>query len=85
VLLLTWLGENGRIVVTGYLEQFDRVDGYNGLEDFLNKLKGKRSNSISSFEFDREDVVKEVLEIYSATELPHFHSMLRRGQFRSEE
>jgi hypothetical protein len=35
----------------------------------LNKFKGKRSSSISSFEFQRndiqrEDVVKEVLEIY---------------------
>jgi hypothetical protein len=42
----------------------------NGLEDFLNKFRGKRSSSISSFEFQRcdiqrEDVVKEVLDIYS--------------------
>lgn len=74
-MLLTRLGENSRIVVTGDLEQFDRVDGYNGLDDFLSKLKGKRSDSISSFEFDREDiqreeVVKEVLEIYAAYEIP---------------
>ena len=74
-MLLTRLGEKSRIVVTGDLEQFDRVDGYNGLDDFLSKLKGKRSDSISSFEFDREDiqreeVVKEVLEIYAACEIP---------------
>jgi hypothetical protein len=42
----------------------------NGLDDFLNKFKGKRSSSISSFEFSRsdiqrEEVVKEVLDIYS--------------------
>ena len=41
----------------------------NGLEDFLNKFKGKRSSSISSVEFQsediqREEVVKEVLDIY---------------------
>jgi len=84
-MLLTRLGENSRIIVTGDLEQFDRigsagkgniVDSLNGLDDFLSKLKGKRSDSISSFEFDREDiqreeVVKEVLEIYAAYEIPN--------------
>ena len=39
------------------------------LEDFLRKFKGRRSSSITSVEFDRsdiqrEEVVKEVLEIY---------------------
>jgi phosphate starvation-inducible PhoH-like protein len=68
-MLLTRLGENSRLVITGDLEQYDRVNELNGLEDFLNKFKGKRSSSISSFEFQRndiqrEDVVKEVLEIY---------------------
>jgi hypothetical protein len=50
----------------------------NGLEDFLNKFKGKRSSSISSFEFQlkdiqREEVVKEVLEIY-AGDIPQEYS-----------
>ena len=75
-MLLTRLGENSRIIVTGDLEQFDRLDNVNGLEDLLSKLKGKRSDSISSFEFDREDiqreeVVKEVLEIYAAYDIPY--------------
>jgi len=78
-MLLTRLGENSKIVVTGDLEQFDREDEYNGLDDFLSKLKGKRSDSISSFEFDREDiqredVVKEVLDIYAAYEIPDGYS-----------
>jgi len=69
-MLLTRLGENSRLVITGDLEQYDRANELNGLEDFLSKFKGKRSTSISSFEFQRtdiqrEDVVKEVLEIYS--------------------
>jgi phosphate starvation-inducible PhoH-like protein len=69
-MLLTRLGENSRLVITGDLEQFDRVGELNGLDDFLNKFRGKRSSSISSFEFQRndiqrEEVVKEVLEIYS--------------------
>jgi phosphate starvation-inducible PhoH-like protein len=68
-MLLTRLGENSRLIITGDLEQYDRPNELNGLEDFLSKFKGKRSSSISSFEFQRsdiqrEDVVKEVLEIY---------------------
>lgn len=68
-MLMTRLGENSRLVVTGDLEQYDRPNEINGLEDFLSKFKGKRSASISSIEFYkndilREDVVKEVLDIY---------------------
>lgn len=74
-MLLTRLGENSRIVVTGDLDQHDRVGEINGLEDFLNKFRGKRSPSISSFEFEksdiqREQVVKEVLDLYSGEIVP---------------
>lgn len=77
-MLLTRLGENSRIIITGDLDQFDRHGELNGLDDFLSKLKGKRSDSISSFEFDRqdiqrEDVVREVLEIYAAYETPAYY------------
>ena len=68
-MLLTRLGENSRQVITGDLDQYDRPNELNGLEDFLEKFKGKRSSSITSFEFQhsdiqREEVVKEVLDIY---------------------
>jgi len=76
-MLLTRLGENSRLVITGDLDQFDRVrpGECNGLEDFLDKFRGKRSASISSFEFDRadiqrEDVVKEILDIYGGERIP---------------
>jgi len=74
-MLLTRLGENSRLIITGDLEQFDRSGERNGLEDFLEKFRGKRSKSIGSFEFERhdiqrEDVVKEVLEIYAGEHLP---------------
>jgi phosphate starvation-inducible PhoH-like protein len=77
-MLMTRLGENSRLVITGDLEQYDRPNELNGLEDFLNKFKGKRSSSISSFEFQlkdiqREEVVKEVLEIY-AGDIPQEYS-----------
>jgi len=71
-MLLTRLGENSRLVITGDLEQHDRINEINGLEDFLRKLRGTKSTSIRNFEFDncdiqREDVVREVLEIYAGT------------------
>jgi phosphate starvation-inducible PhoH-like protein len=77
-MLLTRLGENSRLVVTGDLQQFDRSFENNGLDDFLRKLHikqereeepQKKEKSIVSFEFrkddiQREEVVKEVLDIY---------------------
>ena len=74
-MLLTRIGENSRLIITGDCEQHDRKHEINGLEDFLNKIKGRRSSSISSVEFDkcdieREDVVKEVLEIYETNNIP---------------
>lgn len=72
-MLLTRLGEGSRIFITGDLEQCDRKgDGINGLEDFLDKIRRKRSSSISSVEFgiddvEREEIVREVLEIYATT------------------
>ena len=75
-MLLTRIGENSRLVITGDLEQNDRHGEINGLEDFLNKMKGRRSTSITSVEFDkseieREEVVKEVLEIYATNSVPY--------------
>ena len=78
-ILLTRIGENSKLIVTGDLNQADRLcgggrkggDNKNGLEDFLERFEGKRSTSITCFAFDnvdiqREEVVKEVLEIYSS-------------------
>jgi phosphate starvation-inducible PhoH-like protein len=73
-MLLTRLGENSRLVVTGDLQQYDRTFENNGLDDFLWRLKkrGGESESIVSFEFQktdiqREPVVKEVLDIYDGS------------------
>lgn len=77
-MLLTRLGENSRIVITGDLDQCDREENMNGLDDFLEKFRGKRSSSIGSFEFEktdiqREDVVKEVLDIYEGDCVPQHY------------
>jgi phosphate starvation-inducible PhoH-like protein len=68
-MLMTRLGENSRLIITGDLEQSDLHRRMNGLDDFLIRFKDKRSNSITSFEFEnkdiqREEVIKEILEIY---------------------
>ena len=75
--LLDVAGENSRLVITGDLDQHDRPNELNGLEDFLEKFRGKRSSSIGSFEFDRsdiqrEEVVKEILDIYGGEVPPNY-------------
>ena len=71
-MLLTRIGHNTKLIITGDLDQYDKQKNgeMNGLEDFINKLRRKRSSSISSVEFshndiEREEVVKEVLELYN--------------------
>lgn len=78
-MLLTRLGEGSRLIITGDLDQHDKQNELNGLEDFLRRFKGKRSSSITSFEFEKEDiqreeVVKEVLDIYGGETVPEYTS-----------
>ena len=67
-MLLTRLGENSKMVVTGDLNQADRLRD-NGLLDFVGKIEGKRLSHIDVVQFDhkdieRHDAVREVLEVY---------------------
>ena len=39
-MLLTRIGENSKLVITGDLEQND-LSGKNGLDDFLDKIRGR--------------------------------------------
>lgn len=68
-MLLTRIGDNSRIVVTGDLAQHDRGFEHNGLKDFVAKLKARNSDMFGLVEFQRKDVerhaaVSAVLEIY---------------------
>lgn len=68
-MVLTRLGENSRIIITGDLKQHDRTFEENGLKDFLDMLKNSTTGRIQFVEFSRDDVerhptVKEVLRIY---------------------
>jgi len=68
-MLLTRLGDQSRMVVTGDLAQADRLED-NGLVEFCNLLgKHKQTEHIDIVRFEAKDIerhqaVKEVLSIY---------------------
>jgi phosphate starvation-inducible PhoH-like protein len=69
-MLLTRLGEESRMIITGDIRQTDRKEGENGLIDF-DALMNKFGNSpyIYWVKFDRADIerhpaVAEILKIY---------------------
>ena len=68
-MLLTRIGENSSMVLTGDLKQHDRGFSQNGLKDFLERLVGYRKDSMQVCKFGREHIerdplVADVLEIY---------------------
>lgn len=67
-MLLTRLGEDSKMAVTGDLHQADRLKD-NGLVDFLRHLEDKSPSRINIVRFEKGDVerheaVKEVLDVY---------------------
>jgi len=70
-MLLTRIGENSKLVVTGDLAQHDRGFESNGLKMFINRLISKQSDRIKLVTFNNKDierhpVVTEVLRIYGS-------------------
>ena len=69
-MVLTRLGEDSKMVITGDLRQHDRkFDEENGFRDFIQRIKNQGSSMISLVEFNSRDiqrhpVVKEVLKLY---------------------
>lgn len=67
-MLLTRIGSNSKMVVTGDLNQADRLKD-NGLLDFVNHLQDFEASRIETVRFGQHDierhpVVKEVLQVY---------------------
>lgn len=67
-MLLTRIGNNSKMIVTGDLAQADRLKD-NGLIDFVSHLRDFESSRISVCEFAQKDIerhqaVKEVLQVY---------------------
>ena len=70
-MLLTRIGDNSRILVTGDVRQTDRKEGENGLLDFRKLLEQyKNSKYVSNIQFTNKDIerhpaVEEILNIYN--------------------
>ena len=67
-MLLTRIGTNSKMAVTGDLNQADRLKD-NGLIDFITHLESSNSTRIVAVNFhqgdiERHEVVKEVLQVY---------------------
>jgi len=62
-MLLTRIGDNSKIVVTGDLHQHDRGFENNGLKDFVKLLQTRNSNMISVVEFTRNEVERHPAEV----------------------
>jgi len=75
-MLLTRIGEGSRMVITGDLEQRDRIDGACGLLDFIDRLQTAPSrlrNRFSHISFEPRDVerhpvINDVLSLYELDE-----------------
>ena len=70
LMLLTRIGEESKLAITGDLQQTDR-SGINGLDDFLEKIK--KSDSVAKYvayiemgsdDIQRSEVLKEIIELY---------------------
>lgn len=68
-MVLTRIGDNSRLIVTGDVQQHDRGFDDNGLKDFLQRLAVKRSDYVGVCSFDRMDVerhpaIEDILYLY---------------------
>lgn len=69
-MLLTRIGENSKIIVTGDVDQADRASKDNGLLDLCQRLKTTEIQGLSCCELSRKDIqrhkiIDDVLELYS--------------------
>jgi len=67
--VLTRIGQNSKMVITGDLAQHDRGFDQNGLLDFITRLKTKPNDKISLTTFGRGDVernpiIEDILDLY---------------------
>ena len=67
-MVLTRIGHDSKIVITGDLEQHDRGYDNNGLKDFIAKFSQSHSINVvyfSNSDVERSKVVEEILQIYN--------------------
>jgi len=69
-MLLTRIGQDSKLVITGDLNQYERGFEENGLRDLIERLRKRPVDGIGMVEFSESDVmrhqiIKEILRIYS--------------------
>jgi len=69
LMMLTRIGQNSKMVITGDIQQHDRKYYDNGLKDFLIKLRNRPNSKFGLVEFKTDDVIrhpiiKDVLSMY---------------------
>ena len=69
-MLMTRIGQNSKIVITGDVEQADRSTGNNGLLDLCNRLQNHNVNGIAVCKMETRDVqrhriIGSVLKLYA--------------------
>jgi phosphate starvation-inducible PhoH-like protein len=69
-MLLSRIGENSKIVVTGDIEQADRIAKENGLLDIVQRLKQKGGEGITvcrmgTKDIQRHPIINTVLDLYA--------------------
>lgn len=70
LMLLTRIGNNSKMIITGDIKQHDRGFEQNGLKDFLERLETKPVHGIEIVRFragdvERHKIIKHILEIYT--------------------
>lgn len=66
-MLLTRIGENSKIVVTGDIAQHDRGFEQNGLKDFIDRFKSHNKIEVcyfSSTDVERHPIITDILKLY---------------------
>ena len=68
-MLLTRIGEDSKMVITGDLNQHDRKYDENGLKDIYERVKNKPSKRIDTVVFEHGDIerspiIKDILDLY---------------------
>jgi phosphate starvation-inducible protein PhoH and related proteins len=69
LMLLTRIGQNSKMIITGDQRQHDRGFEHNGLTDFLRRIDGKEIGDIKHVKFghgdvERHPVIPKILKLY---------------------
>ena len=67
-MFLTRIGEKSKMIITGDLEQIDRIDN-SGLKDLINKLQNNNIKGIGLVYFEdkdikRHEIIKDIINLY---------------------